>query len=252
VRAENDRAVSDSRNESLARIYDALAWRYAKGDGINDFYTLPIIKCFCPSSARCALEVCCGVGRIAVELAKNVQSVWGIDLSLEMIVDARQRAQSISNRPVFIQGDLSAYDFGAQTFDYIYGAYFTAYFEIGALLQKLIPLTRPGGRIFFIDGLQGPGIGSFRLADVVRQYGDYVRFMRQHGMSVDTLQWFVHRLKRRMFLASKEWKKVERWKREHRDRNPQSNWAEQFLRVLPDAKIEHITPRLTCAIWDRK
>ena len=170
--------MGDNRNESLAQIYDLLAPRYADGDGINDFYTLPIVKHFCLPSARCALEVCCGVGRIAVELTKNVQSVWGIDLSPEMIAIARQRSQSVPNKPVFIQGDLSAYDFGDQSFDYIYGAYFTAYFEIGALIRKLITLTRTGGRIVFIDGLQGPGIGSFRLMDIARQYIDYTRFMR--------------------------------------------------------------------------
>ena len=69
--------------ESLAQIYDALAHRYADGDGINDFYTLPLVKHFCLPSVNNALEVCCGAGRIAIELAKNIQSVWGIDLSFE-------------------------------------------------------------------------------------------------------------------------------------------------------------------------
>jgi ubiquinone/menaquinone biosynthesis C-methylase UbiE len=237
--------------ESLAQIYDSLARRYAEGDGINDYYTLPIVKHFCPPSASSALEVCCGVGRITVELAERIPSVWGIDLSPEMIACARRRSQVASNKPVFIQGDLSTHDFGDQTFDYVYGAYFTAYFEFGALLQKLIPLTRAGGRIFFIDGLQGPGISSFRVLDIARQHTDYARFMRRHGMSFNGLGWFVHRWKRKMFLASEDWRKVECWKREHRGSNSQPNWTEQFLGALPNARIERITPRLVCAIWDR-
>jgi ubiquinone/menaquinone biosynthesis C-methylase UbiE len=238
--------------ESLAQIYDALAHRYAEGGGINDYYTLPLIKHFCPPNVSRALEVCCGAGGIAIELARNVPSVWAIDLSPEMIACARQRSQDVTNKPVFIQGDLSVYDFGGQTFDYVYGAYFVAYFEIRPLLQRLVRLTRADGRICFVDGLQGPGMSSFRLRDVARQYADYTRFMQRHGMSVDALQWFVHRLKRRRLLVSRDWRQVERWKREHRGSDPQSIWTEQFLEALPGARIERITPRLVCVIWDRK
>ncbi len=244
--------MANAPTESLAQIYDSLAHRCAAGDGINDYYTLPIIKHFCPPSANSALEVCCGVGRIAVELAKRVPSVWGIDISQEMIANARQRSQVVPNPPIFVHGDVLTYDFGGQTFDYVYGVYFVTYFEVSALLEKLIPLTRAGGRIFFVDGLLGPGAASFRLVDVARQYIDYTRFMRQHGMSVDSLGWFVHRLKRRAFLVSEGWKKVERWKRTHRDNHSQLSWTQQFSSTLSDAKIEQITPRLACAVWDRK
>ena len=240
--------------ESLEQIYNSIAPRYAQGDGINDFYTMPIVKHFCPPAANSVLEVCCGAGRIAVEIAKNVSTVWGIDLSSEMICYARRNADMASNKPVFTQADLLAFDFGGQTFDYIYGVYFVTYFQVDALLQKLIPLLNEGGRFLIIDGTHGPGdpgATPFRFRDLFRQYVDYTKFMQRYGMSVNRLGWFVHRLKRRALLASPGWRKVEGWKREHGNNTNSKIWTEQLLTILPNAKIEQITSRLVCAIWDR-
>lgn len=242
---------AEASKESLKQIYDSLADQYEVGDGINDYFTLPIIRQYCPRSAQSVLEVCCGVGRIATELAERIECVWGIDLSKEMIGYARQRSQGVAHPPVFVEGDLLAYDFHGQTFDYIYGVYFVTYFETVRLFDRLISLTRPGGRIVIIDGLLGPGATSLRLQDLARQYLDYVRFLRQRELPVDHLGWFTHRLKRRTFLTSSGWKKVERWKRENSGNSQKPIWAEEFRRRLPDAKIEHITPRLACAIWDK-
>ncbi len=220
--------MNTAAKESLKQVYDSIASRYEAGDGINDYFTLPIVQHYCPHSAHSVLEVCCGVGRIATELAKNIECVWGIDLSQEMIRYARRRSEGLVHPPVFLQGDLLAYDFRSQTFDYVYGVYFTAYFEIAKLLDKLIPLTRPGGRIVIIDGLLGPGAMSFRPLDVLRQDYGYIRFMRQYGIPVNHLGWFTHQLKRRLFLASSQWKQVERWKRANLSNGQKPSWADLF------------------------
>ncbi len=243
-----------SSEQSLEQIYNLLAHRYADGDGINEYFTLPVIKHFCPATASSALEVCCGVGRIAVEVAKNVQTVWGIDLSSEMICHAKRNADTVTNKPVFAQGDLLSFDFGDQTFDYIYGVYFITYFQVDALLAKLIPLLRKGGRLFIIDGSRGPGDPNarpVRLIDIFRQYVDYNQFMRRHGMPVSSWRWFAHQLKRRALLTSPGWKQIEQWKREQENHTNSQLWTEQLLTILPDAKIENITSRLACARWDR-
>ncbi len=239
---------------SLEQIYNALAHRYAAGDGINEYFALPIVKHFCPPSAARALEVCCGIGRIAVEIASGVQTVWGIDLSGEMICCAKRNAETASNKPVFLQGDLLTFDFGDQTFDYIYGVYFITYFQVNAVLQKLMSLLRQGGRLVIIDGTRGPGDPNARPAgwiDVFCQYIDYAKFMRRYDMPVGTWGWFAHRLKRRTLLASGGWKQVERWKRAQGDITNSQLWTEQLLTILPDATIENITSRLACARWDR-
>jgi ubiquinone/menaquinone biosynthesis C-methylase UbiE len=244
--------MPDASTQSLSQIYDSLAHWYAGDAGINEFLTMPLVQHFCPPGAKSALEVCCGVGRNAIELSKQVESVWGIDLSHEMIATARRQSEGITNPPHFVQGDLLAYDFGGQTFDYVYGAYFITYFDADALLQKLVSLTHPGSRLLILDGLLGPGQGKFRVEDILRQAREYVHFMRRHGMPGDYVGWFLYRLRRRAFLDSNDWKRVERWKREHSLATPRVTWGEQFREMLPDAKIEYLPPRLACAIWDRK
>lgn len=237
---------------SLSGIYDTLADQYEQGDGINDFFFLPLVKYYCASHARSALEIACGVGRTATEIAKSVDCVWGIDLSQKMIGYARQRSAGAVRPPVFVQGDVLAYDFGYRTFDYVYGVYCMAYFDVAALLDKLIPLVAPGGRLFAINGLRGPGESTFRILDLAQQYVSYRRFFRQRGLPIDTAGWLAHRLRRRAFLMSKDWKRAENWRRAYREAKHPPSWADQFRARLPDARIEQITPRLACALWDRQ
>jgi SAM-dependent methyltransferase len=213
---------------------------------------MPLVRCFCPPGAKSALEACCGVGRNAIELSKRVESVWGIDLSHEMIATARRQSEGIAHSPHFVEGDLLTYDFGGLTFDYVYGAYFITYFDTDALLQKLISLTHPNSRLFIFDGLLGPGIGSFRFTDILHQYRGYVRFMHRHGMPVDSYGWIRYRLRRHAFLVSKDWNRVERWKRQSSPGISTVTWGDRFRETLPDATIENITPRQACAVWDRK
>ena len=244
--------MPDSPNESIAQIYDSLAHWYAGREGINEFLTMPLVQHYCPPGAKSALEVCCGVGRNAIELSKRVESVWGIDLSHEMIETARLQSDASANPPHFVEGDLLKHEFGGQTFDYVYGACFITYFDTDTLFRKMISLTHPGSRLFIFDGLLGPGQGKFRVVDILRQARGYVRFMRQHGMPADYVGWFLYRLKRRAFLVSNDWKRVERWKRERSTAVTKTTWGERFREMLPDAKIEYITPRQACAVWDRK
>jgi hypothetical protein len=145
-----------------------------------------------------------------------------------MIAHAWRRSQNVANKPVFVQGDLCAYDFGDQTFGFIYGTYYVTYFQVSALLEKLVPLTRVGGRICLVDGLRESNASRFRILDLARQYVDYARFMRQHGMPFSSLDWFAYRFKRTMLLISKDWKKVERWKQEQRGDKPHQIWTEQI------------------------
>jgi hypothetical protein len=79
-----------------------------------------------------------------------------------------------------------------------------------------------------VDGLRESNASRFRILDLARQYVDYARFMRQHGMPFSSLDWFAYRFKRTMLLISKDWKKVERWKQEQRGDKPHQIWTEQI------------------------
>lgn len=236
---------------ALAQTYDAIAFRYEQGNGVNEWITLPVIQHLLPTHARAALEVSCGVGRVAVEIAKRVDIVWGIDISKEMIEYARRRAQSVCKPICFAQGDVLTFDFGNQTFDFVYGAYVTAYFDVPTLLKRLAALTRTGGRILIVGGMGGPGSGSFWTWDEIRHYAACFRFLRERNASINLTRFIVTVIHHVQFFSSKEWRNVQAWFRAYRSKDSEMNWQNQFLAMLPSARIEQITPKLACAIWDK-
>jgi|GEM_PF-4747300 ubiquinone/menaquinone biosynthesis C-methylase UbiE len=236
---------------TLAQTYDAIAHRYDQGDGINDWIALPIIQHFCPTHTRTALEVGCGVGRIAIEMSKRVDLVWGIDISKEMIAYAQRRAQSADKPIRFVQGDALTFDFGSRMFDFVYGAYITAYFDVPTLLRRLASLTFRDGRILIVGGMGSPGSGSGKYLGQVQHYAECLRFLRRHGAPINLPRFIANVFHRVQCLGSKEWQAVEAWNRARRGENPEANWRNQFLATLPGARIEQITPKLACAIWDQ-
>ena len=63
------------------------------------------------------LEVGCGTGRVALQLAQEGISIVGMDLSPAMLAIARQKGQGLANIR-WVQGDMQAFDLG-ERFDLI-------------------------------------------------------------------------------------------------------------------------------------
>jgi SAM-dependent methyltransferase len=70
---------------------------------------LPIVQEFCPARGT-AVEIGCGVGRLIIPLARHFQRVVGIDISPEMIRQARQNAQrrSLTNIGFHVAANLQS------------------------------------------------------------------------------------------------------------------------------------------------
>lgn len=99
------------------------------------------------------LDVTCGPGLYAVELARRGLTVTGLDFGPAAIAYAQELAetQAVNGRTTFIQTDVRAYDFPQQQFDaalLIYGQ--LAVFppaEAAALLQNVARALKPGGKL---------------------------------------------------------------------------------------------------------
>ncbi len=237
--------------QSVAQVMDAIAAQYEKGEGINDWFTLPLVRYFCPSNARTVLEVGCGVGRIAVELANCVETVWGIDISEHMIKYAQRRAERAGKAVMFAQGDVLTFDFGNQTFDYIYGIYILSYLDIGTALKRLTGILHHGGRLFLFDGLGSPGPRAFHLRDAIHTYIDYIQFLRKHELPVDLGKLVVNTFHRRRFFAGKDWRRVEQWLQANREKQMVDRWK-LVKESLPGARIQPVAGRIIYAVWDNK
>ncbi len=97
------------------------------------------------------LEVGCGSGQVAIDLASRTPGVTavGVDLSSAQLEVARQRAGSL---PVeFIQADAQVHDFGEATFDAVVSRTGTMFFDDpGVAFANLARATRPGGRLVML------------------------------------------------------------------------------------------------------
>jgi SAM-dependent methyltransferase len=96
-----------------------------------------------------ALDLCCGQGRHAVEIAAKGCSVVGLDLSETLLAEARRRADERGLTIEWVHSDMREIPFEAE-FDAVYNA-FTAwgYFEEDAENQRVLAAVaralKPGG-----------------------------------------------------------------------------------------------------------
>lgn len=108
--------------------------------------------------ARTVLDVGCGTGRHAVELARRGCCVTGIDLSRGMLEQARRRAESAGVAVDFRQGDATEFSV-EHPFDVVIGLCEGAFGLLGrgddpigqpqAILRRVAAALKPGGRCLF-------------------------------------------------------------------------------------------------------
>jgi cyclopropane fatty-acyl-phospholipid synthase-like methyltransferase len=149
------------------------------------------------------LDVGCGTGRPAVRIARLTGaevvgvSISGRDVELATAYAAGEDdAESVS----FLRADAMDLPFESASFDAIVAIDSFPHFpDRGALLARLAPLLRPGGRIVLTDGVAlGPELtgdaeqetlfmlATWRQAPLVRA-GDYAGFAAAAGLTVDEI-----------------------------------------------------------------
>lgn len=99
------------------------------------------------------LDVACGPGSIALDLAPHVARVTGLDITPAMLDQARaaQAQRGIANAD-WIVGDAAALPFPDAGFDIVSsGAAFHHFEEPERVLAEMARVCRPGGRIVVID-----------------------------------------------------------------------------------------------------
>lgn len=109
----------------------------------------PLVLAAVPTGCRRALDVGCGDGRLARELAAVVPEVTAIDLHLPSLETARATAGPEVD---YVHGDVLTHPFPRESFDLVTSIAALHHLDMAAGLERLSELLRPGG-VLVVVGL---------------------------------------------------------------------------------------------------
>ena len=155
-------APGEPRAAKVNDLFAAIARRY---DLLNDLQSFGLHRRWkrrvaalaaAAPGAR-ALDLCCGTGDIAFDLARRGAETTGLDFSEKMLEVAENRKQKqkteiTKQNPKFIQGDAQQIPFPDNSFDIVtvgYGLRNLAGWERG--LDEMFRVARPGARLIVLD-----------------------------------------------------------------------------------------------------
>ena len=134
---------------SLAAWYDQLTGDvpYSR---FADFYEAEFTRC--GGEFRLLLDLCCGTGTLTCEMSRRGYEMIAADMSVDMLMQARDKASSLDTPPLFLCQDAAELD--------LYGTVDGAYCSLDGMnyipseklpevFRRLHLFVRPGGLLIF-------------------------------------------------------------------------------------------------------
>ena len=148
---------------SIEADFDRLALLDDEGWTANNHYHDLLLRQV-PENCENALEIGCGTGAFARQLAERCKRVVGFDLSPEMIRVARSRSTQLNNLE-FQLADAMTWNFPQSQFDFICSIATLHHLEQRELLLKIKDALRPRGVLVVLDLVQSDSLVE-RMFDV--------------------------------------------------------------------------------------
>ena len=152
--ANREESIVETPEEAARRIFGQRASFYTTSGTHTDPEILGrVVKLAEPRPGAAALDVGTGTGHTAFAVAPHVASVTAVDLTSEMIVEARrlQSEQSIANVR-FCAADVHNLPFRSEVYPLVTCRRAAHHFsDIGRALLELRRVTEPGGRLVVDD-----------------------------------------------------------------------------------------------------
>jgi len=139
-------AGTRARYDQIADFYDAAA-----GQAVTDPATAALLELAGDVRRMRVLDVACGPGRVARELARRGAEVTGLDISAELLAKAREHEQREPLGISYLQADVTGGDvLAGQVFDGAACNYgLSDIDDLGGLLASLARLLTTGGWLVF-------------------------------------------------------------------------------------------------------
>jgi cyclopropane fatty-acyl-phospholipid synthase-like methyltransferase len=140
----NDAAVAAAGEASESRL------RSSASESVRNLLELASI-----TTRDEILEIGCGVGRIAREIAPHCRSWTGADISANMLAHASARLEGMENTRLVHLKSVGLDHFAENSFDVVYATNMLAHLDEmdrWRYVQEAFRVLRPGGRIF-IDNI---------------------------------------------------------------------------------------------------
>jgi ubiquinone/menaquinone biosynthesis C-methylase UbiE len=144
--------------------FDRLALLDEQGWTANNHYHDSLLKLL-PPDCENALEIGCGTGAFARDLAKSCKRVVALDLSSEMIRIARARSAQLANLE-FHLADAMTWNFPQSEFDFVCSIATLHHVQQRELLVKMRDALKPGGVLVVLDLVQSDGLYE-RMLDAI-------------------------------------------------------------------------------------
>jgi ubiquinone/menaquinone biosynthesis C-methylase UbiE len=149
---------------SVEEDFDRLALLDEEGWTANNSYHSSLLR-HVPKSCENALEIGCGTGAFARELAKRCSRVVALDLSSEMVRVARARPGEFENLQFEI-ADAMTWNFPQSHFDFVCSIATLHHLNQRELLMKIRESMKPGGVLVVLDLVESDSLIE-RFCDVV-------------------------------------------------------------------------------------
>lgn len=136
--------------EPTGELIDSYArWRSSRLGRITDALEQQLLfECLGSVAGKTLLDVGCGDGALALELARRGAIVTGLDADAAMIAAARRRADSAGIRLRLVEGQAETLPFDDAAFDYVIAITVLCFVpDAGQAFGEMARVLRPGGRL---------------------------------------------------------------------------------------------------------
>ena len=148
-------ATPDSKSRYVRRLFATIANRYdlitvVLSFGRDRAWKRRLVRYAVARPGQRALDLACGTGDIALEIAREGAVVVGLDITPRMIQLAR--AKRPAGETHFLVGDMMSLPFPDRSFDLVTAGYGIRNVpSIGPAIAEIHRVLRPGGRVVSLD-----------------------------------------------------------------------------------------------------